>query len=66
MSEQPDRAGEPEPLRSYSLFGRQRMSRQERIRRDLARDRNSRVPTWVYAAALAAAVLAWIAVIVLY
>jgi len=53
----------PEPEHRQRLFGRP--SRAERLRRDLQRDRQSLVPTWVYAVTLAVVVGAWVLWIIL-
>jgi hypothetical protein len=61
---EPDRPGrqppeEPEPIGVMGFFGRPRTSRREKIRREIERGRQSRIPTWVLVVTLVAFVAAW-------
>jgi hypothetical protein len=53
------------PRRPFSFFGRPRMSRPERIRRQIEKDRESRVPTWALVLALIGVLALWAALILI-
>jgi hypothetical protein len=54
-----------EPPARHGVFGPPRITRAERIRRDIERGRNSPIPTWMLAVTLGVLVAAWVLWIVL-
>jgi hypothetical protein len=56
---------EPDPIGVMGFFGRPRYSRQDKIRREVAKSRQSPIPTWALVALLVAVIVAWGAIIVL-